>query len=46
MAALLDALSPHVASGEIPGIVAVVARGDEIDTTVIGDLGGGRRPDA
>jgi CubicO group peptidase (beta-lactamase class C family) len=38
MAALMDALAPHVASGDIPGLVALVARGDELDVTVHGDL--------
>lgn len=33
----MDALTSYVASGEIPGIVAVVARGDDLDVTVIGE---------
>jgi CubicO group peptidase (beta-lactamase class C family) len=38
----MEALTPYVVSGEIPGIVAAVARGDDLDVTVIGDqaLGG------
>jgi CubicO group peptidase (beta-lactamase class C family) len=44
MAALMDALTPYVASGEIPGIVAVVARGDDVDVTVLGDQAVGGTP--
>ena len=44
MAVLMDALAPYVASGDIPGIVAVVARGDDLDVTVIGDQAVGGAP--
>jgi CubicO group peptidase (beta-lactamase class C family) len=44
MAAPKDALTPYVASGEIPGIVALVARGDDLDVTVIGDQAVGGTP--
>lgn len=44
MAALMDALAPYVASGDIPGLVAFVARGDDLDVTVHGDLAVGGAP--
>jgi CubicO group peptidase (beta-lactamase class C family) len=44
MAAPIDALTPYVASGEIPGLVAVVARGDDLDVTVIGTQAVGGSP--
>ena len=37
MADLEAALRPHVDSGEIPGLVALVARGPEVDVVVLGD---------
>jgi CubicO group peptidase (beta-lactamase class C family) len=38
MPALMDALAPYVASGDVPGFVASVSRGDDLDVTVYGDL--------
>ena len=43
MADLAAALRPHVDSGEIPGLVALVARGDEVEVVV---LGAGMRRDS
>ena len=37
MAALADALRPLVDSHEVPGLVAAVGRGDEIEAVVLGD---------
>ena len=37
MAVLTDALAPHVESGAVPGVVAVLARGEDVDVTVLGD---------
>lgn len=37
MTVIADALVPHVESGQVPGLVALVARGDEVDVTVLGD---------
>lgn len=34
---MTDALAHHVESGEMAGLVAVVGRGTDIDTTVLGD---------
>ncbi|PKH37540.1 CubicO group peptidase, beta-lactamase class C family [Nocardioides alpinus] len=36
MADLEAALRPHVDSGEIPGLVALVARGDEVESVALG----------
>lgn len=36
MADLEAALGPHVDSGEIPGLVALVARGDEVEAVALG----------
>jgi CubicO group peptidase (beta-lactamase class C family) len=44
MAALRDALAPHVDSGEVPGLVALVAQGDDVDVTVLGDHAVGGTP--
>jgi CubicO group peptidase (beta-lactamase class C family) len=40
---MADALRPHVDAGEVPGVVAVVGRGDDLDVTVLGEraVGGG-----
>ncbi len=42
MDALHDTLVPLVETGQVPGLVAVVARGDDVDVVVLGDqtLGG------
>jgi CubicO group peptidase (beta-lactamase class C family) len=44
MTAVTDALAPHVESGAVPGLVALVARGDDIDVTVLGDQAVGGSP--
>ncbi len=44
MAELSEALAPHIDSGEIPGLVALVARGDEVDVTALGDHAVGGTP--
>jgi len=44
MAAVADALAPLVESGEVPGLVAVLARGDDVDVTVLGDQAIGGPP--
>lgn len=44
MAVVVDALAPHVDSGEIPGLVAVVGRGDDVELTVLGDQAVGGTP--
>ncbi len=44
MAAIADALAPHVDAGDVPGLVAVVARGDDVDVTVLGQLAVGGPP--
>jgi CubicO group peptidase (beta-lactamase class C family) len=43
MAHVRDALLPYVESGRVPGLVALVARGDDVELTVLGDqaVGGG-----
>ena len=42
MSAIADALAPHVESGDVPGLVAIVGVGDDVDVTVLGQqvLGG------
>ena len=37
MTPMSDALAPHVDSGDVAGLVAVVARGDDVEVTVLGD---------
>lgn len=37
MGLIADALARHVDAGDVPGVVALVARGDEGDVTVLGD---------
>jgi CubicO group peptidase (beta-lactamase class C family) len=44
MTAMTDALAPSVESGEVPGLVAVVARGDDVEVTVLGDQAIGGAP--
>jgi CubicO group peptidase (beta-lactamase class C family) len=44
MADLEAALRPHVESGEIPGLVALVARGDEVEAIALGVQGTSGRP--
>lgn len=44
MAHIADELARHVDSGEVPGLVAVVARGDDVDVTVLGNLAIGGPP--
>ena len=34
---LADALARHVGAGDVPGLVAVVGRGSDLDVTVLGD---------
>jgi CubicO group peptidase (beta-lactamase class C family) len=49
MGLVADALARHVDSGDVPGAVAVVARGDEVDISVVGDQaygGAAMRPDS
>jgi len=44
MPSLTDALTPHVAAGEVPGLVALVAHGDEVERVVLGDQAIGGKP--
>lgn len=44
MPSLDDALAPHVESGEIPGLVAIVAKADDLAVTVLGDQAVGGEP--
>ncbi len=44
MPSMTDALAAHVASGEVAGLVAVVARGDDVEWTVLGDQAIGGPP--
>jgi len=44
LVAVIEALAPYVASGDVPGLVAVVARGDDVETTVLGHLAVGGAP--
>ena len=44
MADLEAALRPHVESGEIPGLVALVARGDDVRVMTLGTQGTSGRP--
>ena len=44
MTAVVDALAPYVESGKVPGLVAVVARADDVDVTVLGDQAVGGAP--
>ncbi len=44
MTALTDALAPHVDAGEVAGLVAVVGRGDDIETVVLGEQSFGGAP--
>ncbi|KRF36963.1 serine hydrolase domain-containing protein [Nocardioides sp. Soil805] len=44
MADLAAALRPHVDAGEIPGLVALVARGDDVRLEVLGTQGTSGRP--
>jgi CubicO group peptidase (beta-lactamase class C family) len=39
-----DALTRHVDAGDVPGLVAVVARGGDLDVTVLGDQAVGGSP--
>ncbi len=34
---MTDALNAHVAAGDVAGLVAIVARGDDVEITVLGD---------
>lgn len=46
---MTDALAAHVESGEVAGLVAIVARGDDVEVTVLGDQtvdGPPMRPDS
>lgn len=42
--AISGALKPHVESGEVAGLVALVGRGDDIEVTVLGDQAVGGAP--
>ena len=44
MTALADALRPLVDSQEVPGLVAAVGRGDDIEVVVLGDQSVGGPP--
>ena len=44
MADLEAALRPHVESGRVPGLVALVARGDEVEVVALGAQGTGGEP--
>jgi CubicO group peptidase (beta-lactamase class C family) len=44
LGAVTDALAPLVDAGAVPGLVAVVARGGDVDVTVLGDQAVGGRP--
>src|SRR4051812_22628853 len=44
MGAVVDALAPLVERGVVPGLVAVVARGDDAEVVVLGDQAGGGPP--
>lgn len=44
MAVVAGALAPHVESGEVSGLVAVVGRGDDVEVTVLGDQAVGGAP--
>ncbi len=44
MATIADALARHVDAGEVPGLVAVVARGDDVDVTALGQQAIGGPP--
>jgi CubicO group peptidase (beta-lactamase class C family) len=42
--AIADALEPFVDAGEVAGLVALVARGDDVEVTVLGDQAMGGSP--
>ena len=42
--AMSGALRPHVESGEVAGLVALVGRGDDIEVTVLGEQAVGGAP--
>ena len=44
MTAIADALEPFVDAGEVAGLVALVARGDDAEVTVLGDQAIGGSP--
>lgn len=44
MTFLDDALAPLIESGEIPGLVAIVAKGDDLSVTVLGNQAVGGEP--
>ena len=44
MTALAEALRPLVDSHQVPGLVAAVGRGDDIEVVVLGDQSVGGRP--
>src|SRR3954447_17678279 len=41
---IADALQPFVDAGEVTGLVAVLARGDDVEVTVLGDQAIGGSP--
>ena len=44
MTTVTDALGPHIDSGDVTGVVAVIARGDDVQVTVKGDQAVGGAP--